>query len=140
VARDWFFQILRVIRFEDKTTLNQRRSTDKLAPIRNVFESVISTFQTANTPYEHLTIDEQLVVIRSKYPFHMCVKSKPGKYGIKLWVAADAKNFYACNMQVHTGKRGGVREKKQGHRVVKDTVCHMYGTGRGVTTDNFFTS
>jgi len=41
--------------------MNQRRSTDKLAPIRNVFENIISTFQTANTPYEHLTIDEQLV-------------------------------------------------------------------------------
>jgi len=70
----------------------------------------------------------------------MFIKSKPGKCGIKLWVAADKKNFYACNMQVYTGKSGGVREKKQGLRVVTDTVCHMYGTRRGVTTDNFFTS
>ena len=40
--RDRFFQILRVIRFDDKTTRNQRRSTDKLAPIMNVFESKIN--------------------------------------------------------------------------------------------------
>ena len=60
------------------------------------------------------TTDEQLVVFRDKCPFHMFIKSKPGKYGIKLWVAADAKNFYACNIQVHTGKSGEVREKKQG--------------------------
>ena len=28
-------------------------------------------------------------------------------------------------MQVYTGKSGGVREKKQGLRVVKDMVCRM---------------
>jgi len=60
--------------------------------------------------------------------------------GSNYGFAADAKNFYACNMQVYTGKSGGVRKKKQGLRVVKDMVCHMYGTGRGVTIDNFFTS
>jgi hypothetical protein len=53
----------------------------------------------AYTPNEHPTTDEQLVVLRGKCPFHMFIKSKPGKYGIKLWLAADAKNFYACNMQ-----------------------------------------
>jgi hypothetical protein len=41
-------------------------------------------------------------------------KSKSGKYEIKLWVTADAKDFYACNMPVYTGKTGGVREKNQG--------------------------
>jgi len=67
----------------------------------------------AYTPYEHLTTDEQLVVITGKCPFHMCVKSKPVKYGIKLWVAADAKNLYACNMQVYTGKKGGVGRRSR---------------------------
>jgi len=52
----------------------------------------------AYTPNEHIIIDEQLVVFRGKCPFHRFINSKPGKYGIKLWVAADAKNFYACNM------------------------------------------
>ena len=42
-------------------------------------------------------------------------------------------------MQVYTGKSGGVREKKQGLQVVKDTVCHTCGTGRGVTAGDFFT-
>jgi len=58
VARDWFFQILHVNRFDDKTTRNQSISTDKLAPIRNVLESTISTFQMAYTSNEHITIDE----------------------------------------------------------------------------------
>jgi len=63
-----------------------------------VFESIISTFQMAHTPNEPIIIDKQLVVFRGKCPFHKFIKSKPGKYGIILWVASDAKNFYACNM------------------------------------------
>ena len=58
VTRDRLFRILRVIRFDDKTTRKQRRSTDKLAPVRNVFESIISTFQMVYTPNEHVTTDE----------------------------------------------------------------------------------
>jgi len=49
----------------------------------------------AYAPNEHITIDELVVVFRGKCPFCMFIKSKPGKYGFKLWVAADAKNFYA---------------------------------------------
>jgi hypothetical protein len=43
-------------------------------------------------------------------------------------------------MNVQTGKSNGVRDKKQDLRVVKVTVCHMYGTGRDVTSNNFFRS
>jgi hypothetical protein len=68
----------------------------------------------AYTPHQHITTDEQLVVLRCKWPILTFIKSKPGKYRIKLWVAADAKNFYACNMQVYIYKSGGGREKKQG--------------------------
>jgi len=85
--------------FRCHTTRNQQRSTHKLAPIRDVFESTISRFQKAYTSNEHITNDEQLVVFRGKCPFCVFTKTKPGKYGIKLWSAADAQNFYACNMQ-----------------------------------------
>jgi len=59
----------------------------------------------------------------------MFIKSKPVKYGIKVWVAANAKNFYTYNMQAYTGKTDGPREKKKGLRVVKGMVCHTYGSG-----------
>jgi len=58
MARDKFFRILRVIHVNGETTRNQQRSTNKLAPIRNVFESIISTFQMVYTPNEQITIDE----------------------------------------------------------------------------------
>jgi len=140
MARNRFFQILHVILFDDKTTTNRWRSTDELAPIRVVFESIISRFPMVYTPNKHITTDEQLVLFTGKCLFHMFIKSKQGKYGIKLWVADEAKNFYVCNMQVYTGKNDGVREKKRGLQVVKYMIRHLYGTRRGVTADNFFTS
>jgi hypothetical protein len=43
----------------------------------------------------------------------LCVyKTKLRKYGIKIRVVADTKNFYAYNMQVYTEKTDGAREKQ----------------------------
>lgn len=65
--------------------------------------------------------------------------SKPAKYGIKSWVACDAKSSYAWKMQVYTGKlTSGGPEKNQGMRVVLDVTEGL--RGHNVTCDNFFTS
>ena len=57
------------------------RSTDKLAPVRDEFESV-KRFRKAYTPNECVTICEELVVFREKCPFYMFMKSKLGKCGL----------------------------------------------------------
>jgi hypothetical protein len=61
----------------------------------------------------------KLVVLRDNCSFYMFINSKPRKCGIKVRVAADAKSFYASNMQVYTGKAIEAGEKKQGLRAVK---------------------
>lgn len=43
--------------------------------------------------------------------------SKPKKYGLKLWVACDAKTSYAWKMSPYLGKVSGIREKTQAARV-----------------------
>lgn len=68
----------------------------------------------------------------------MFIKSKLAKYGMEVWVAGDAKNFYAYNTQVYTSTTDRVREKKLGLQVVKGMVCCMYGARRGVTANSFF--
>jgi Transposase IS4 len=83
-------------------------------------------------------MDEQLVGFRGHCPFRQYIKSKPARYGLKLWALCDSATSYSLNMQVYTGKKAGERaEKNQGERV----VCHMIEvikrSGRNVTTDNF---
>lgn len=52
--------------------------------------------------------------------------SKPGKYGIKIWVLCDAKTSYVMNMQVYTGKSvGEAHEKGQGERVVLHLIKNL---------------
>jgi hypothetical protein len=60
MARNFFFQILYVIRFNNNNNnnnnkSNQWRSKDILAAIGNVFNNIISSFEIAHTPNEHTT-------------------------------------------------------------------------------------
>jgi hypothetical protein len=131
---------MRVIRFDNKNTREEREATDKLAAIRQIWDVFLSNCTSNYKPSAYLTVDEQLVPFRGNCKFRVCMKSKPGKYGIKIWICADAETFYCCNAQIYVEKEGGRTETGQGSRVVKDLVTPYYNSGRSVTTDNFFTS
>lgn len=139
MSRNRFNFILRFIRFDDVTTRQERNELDKLAPCREIFELFAKQCRSFFSPSSHLTVDEKPVPTRNRCPFRVYIKSKPHRYGIKLWVLADNSNGYCHNLQVYTGKRGKIAEKEQGRRVVNDLTEYL-GSGYGVTTDNFFTS
>lgn len=52
--------LMRVIRTDDKKTREERRKYDKLAPIREIFDSFVKNFQKHYTISEYATIDEKL--------------------------------------------------------------------------------
>lgn len=140
LSRERFQHFIWYLRFDDKSTRRERLSTDKLAHIRHIWDLFVLNCKRAFTPYETVTVDEQLVSFRGRCSFKQYIKSKPARYGLKIWAAADVKTSYLYNLQVYTGKKGNHPEKKQGERIVKDLIEPMYGTGRGITVDNFFTS
>ncbi|CAB4058507.1 unnamed protein product [Lepeophtheirus salmonis] len=55
-------------------------------------------------PGSDVTVDEQLVPFRGRCLFRQYMPSKPARYGVKIWVACDAKSSYAWKIQVYTGK------------------------------------
>ena len=139
MARNRFAHILQFIRFHDKSTRVQRKANDKFAAISEVWDQFVENCKKLFEPFEDMSVDEQLVAFRGKCPMRQYMKSKPAKYGIKVWAAADVKMSYLYNLQVYTGKLpGNAPEKNLGHRVVCDLMEPLFGTGRGVTTDNFF--
>ena len=141
MARNRFTSISRVLRFDNAADRRQRRQTDKLAPIREVFDMWEKTLEDAFVPYENLTVDEQLLTFRGRCPFKQYIPSKPGKYGVKFWMLSDNKTSYVCRLQVYTGRQvGQARESNQGERVVLDLCERLKGSGRNITCDNFFTS
>ncbi|XP_031328259.1 piggyBac transposable element-derived protein 4-like [Photinus pyralis] len=139
LSRNRFQQIMSFLRFDNFETREERKTVDKLAPIRDIFDIFVSNCKKSFNPNGHLCVDEQLVPFRGKAPFRVYMKSKPDKYGIKIWALADCETAYTVNMQVYLGKIGNKPEKGQGQRVVLDMVSHL-GQGYGITTDNFFTS
>ncbi|KAM9323738.1 piggyBac transposable element-derived protein 4-like [Gastrophryne carolinensis] len=131
-----FQMISRVLRFDNRDT---RTKSDKLAPIRDVWEKWVQLLPLMFNPGPEVTVDERFLPFRGKCPFRQYMPSKPGKYGIKIWAACDAKTSYAWNLQIYTGKSAsGIPEKNQGKRVVLDMTTGLQG--HNITCDNFFTS
>ena len=88
-----------------------------------------------------LTVDEQLLPTKVRCPFMQYMLNKPGKFGIKLWMLADAEKPYMMYIRPYLGKnfddeRGGVR---LGEHILK-LMEPFLDKGYNVTTDNFFTS
>ncbi|XP_053175982.1 piggyBac transposable element-derived protein 4-like [Scomber japonicus] len=134
-----FHIISRVIRFDDRSTRPARRARDKLAAIRQVWDKWVCLLPLMFTPGTDVTVDERLVPFRGRCGFKQYMPNKPGKYGLKIWVACDAQTSYAWNMQIYTGKPAdGQPEKNQGQRVVLEVTEGL--RGHTITCDNFFTS
>jgi hypothetical protein len=92
-------------------------------------------------PTENITVDEQLFPYRGHTKFTQYIPTKPAKYGIKFFWACDAANAYPLQSQIYTGKPpDGERQVNVGERTVLDLVAAYIGSGRNITTDNFFTS
>ena len=66
------------MRFDNLSTREGRRLSDKLAAFRDIWEMF-----NQYTPGRYLTVDEQLVPFRGNCPFRQYMKSKSTKYGKK---------------------------------------------------------
>ena len=131
-----FSKIGQYIRFDNR----ERRSKQKDAAISVIWNLFTNNFQRNYEPSAFLTIDEQLCTTKGRCPFKSYIPTKPGKYGIKIWSICDAENAYFLKGQIYTGKIGNSPETSQGKRVVRELSQKYLGTGRNITTDNFFTT
>ncbi|KAJ8914727.1 hypothetical protein NQ315_017437 [Exocentrus adspersus] len=142
MSQQRFRFLLQHVRFDDSTTRDERRQSDKLAPIREVFENFIANCKTAYTPFQNVTIDEKLEAFRGNCNFRQYIPSKPAKYGVKIFALVDSKTFYTLNMEVYVGKQpeGPFAVSNSPKDVVARLCQPIKGTGRNVTVDYWFTS
>ena len=97
--------LLCYMQFDDSTTREKRCLTDRVAPIRNIFESIVAAFCKMYRPTEHLTLDEALEAFRGRCCFVHYRPKKPARYGIKMKCLCDANTNYICNIEVYVGKQ-----------------------------------
>lgn len=134
--------LLSTLRFDDKETRRQRRFTDKLAPVREIWEIFIKNCVTNYEPSSNCMIDEQLVSFRGRCPFRIYMKNKPDKYGLKILMLNDAKTFYMISAIPYVGKvtpedNDSVPTYFVRKLVECGSVVHSWRT---ITMDNWFTS
>jgi len=136
-----FKTLIRCLRFDDRRTRAERKTIDRLAPIRDVFEKFVENCQKSYSVGENVTIDEMLPGFRGRCSFRQYMPSKPNKYGIKLFALVDAVMFYVLNMEIYAGKQpeGPFYVSNKPSEVVKRMAKPIFGSGRNITADNWFT-
>lgn len=140
MSKKTFRYVNSALRFDDVFSRRQQKSTDKFAPIRELFEKWSDLLPDYFNPHECVTIDEQLLGFHGRCQFRQYMPSKPERYGLKFWLAVCARTSYVWKIQPYLGKIPGASapEQRQGERVVLDLVEGL--KGHNITMDNFFSS
>nr|CAH7712309.1 unnamed protein product [Callosobruchus chinensis] len=97
--------LLQCLRFDNIFTRQNRKATDKFAPIREVWELFVSNCKNSYCVGEYVTLDEMLFSFRGRYPFRVYIPNKPSKYGIKVFALVDARTFFTVNLEVYLGEQ-----------------------------------
>ena len=115
--------------------------TDKLAKVRLFIETFCKKLQQFGVFSEFLCVDEEMIPYTGHHSAKMYMRSKPIKFGYKMWVLASSEG-YPFNLQVYIGKEQTQNNSLPlGTRVVLDlTACIPYPPRHELYIDNFFTS
>ena len=88
-------------------------------------------------PERHLSIDEMMIGTRCRIAFLQYLPNKPTKFGIKVWVIAEAKTGYVLGFQIYTGASQDDQSKGLAYRVVMDLIEPFVGKEHSLYIDKF---
>ena len=82
--------LLACLRFDDRETRKTRVYDDNFAAIRDLWTRFIGNCNRYYNPSQNLTIDEQLLGFRGNARFRVYMKTKPARYGLKIFIMNDS--------------------------------------------------
>lgn len=142
-----FLVLLLCLRFDNPNDRVERKKTDNLAAISEIFNKFLRNSQKLYECGESVTVDEMLVKFRGRSHMISYMPKKPGKYGLVIRALCDASNSYFYNGYVYSGKNSdGVGLTAQEQKFLVPTQCVLrltkpiQGSNRNVTADNWFSS
>ena len=114
---------------------------DRLYKCRPALTSILRNAQRCYSPKKNISIDEGMIAFKGRLSFRQYLPAKPTKYGIKVWMAADASNGYVVNFSVYLGSEGQNRRiHGLGYDVVMNMARPFLNRNHHVFFDNFFSS
>lgn len=143
MSRNVFEKIKSNLHLNDNSRMLPRSDPDydKLFKIRPFLEKIKSNFQKIPSE-EHNSVDEVLIPCKSRNSLVQYIKSKPHKWGIKMFARCSSAGFMN-NFEVYTGKAATGTTSNLGIsgdvvlRLCEDLPSHR---NYKIYTDNWFTS
>ena len=77
---------------------------DKLFKVRPLLDALVPRFTSEYKMHKECSIDEAMIPFKRRLAFKQYIKDKLTKWGIKVFVLADAHNGYVSNLEVYRGK------------------------------------
>ena len=145
MPRDQFFKIMRYLHLSNSSSQPKSGQVgyDPLYKVRAMIDQLSAVFPGYYQPSRELSIDEMMVGTRCHVSFLQYMPKKPCKFGVKVWVLAEAKTGYVLGFQIYTGASLTTEEyasKGVSYRVVMDLMEPYQGKGHKLFMDNFYTS
>ncbi|XP_016521942.1 piggyBac transposable element-derived protein 4-like [Poecilia formosa] len=113
---------------------------DRLHRLRPLYDSLQIACKAVYHPRQHLSVDERMVATKAKTSLKQYIKSKPTRWGIKLFVLSD-NTGYTVDFQIYSGRTLQPSGKGMSFDVVMSLIKKSYlGSGYHIYCDNFYTS
>lgn len=142
MTRNRFAKIRSLIRFNNKATelpiTDPNR--DRACKVRPVFEHLNKAFQNAMAAEKQQSIDERMIKFKGHNVMKQYIRSKPIKWGFKVWVRAGARSGYVYQMEPYVGKESTRSGLGLGESVICKLSESLIQSGCELYFDNLFTS
>ncbi|VDI81888.1 Hypothetical predicted protein [Mytilus galloprovincialis] len=123
------------------------RNDDNYSPTSK-FQCFVDLFNRQSKqhyiPKQNLSIDESLIASKGRSSIIQYIPSKAAKFGVKLWVLAEAVSGYICQISVYKGKQYDPTPQGmlQGAYVVNKLLdaAGLFNKAYHLFTDSFFSS
>ncbi|XP_063244872.1 piggyBac transposable element-derived protein 1-like [Bacillus rossius redtenbacheri] len=137
-----FYLLLHALRFDNIHDRDERKLTDNLAPIRNIFQQFVTHCTTNYQVGEYVTVDETLEAFQGRSKFRQYIANKPAKYGLIVYALVDSRTFYTSNLEIYAGRQpeGPYKCDNKSSSVVNHIAAPIINTSRNITMDKYFTS
>ena len=145
MTKDRFLAILRALHLNDSSlqvSIGQP-GYDPLFKVRKLLDLVTPRFEDQFNLHEWVSIDEAMIPFKGRLSFKQYMKDKPTKWGIKVFVLADAETGYTKRIQIYTGKNQNITTAMDGGLTTSVVLGLMDGLEEDhikLFVDNYYTS
>ena len=101
IPKHRFMTLGKHLHLANPTTEDRNDLLCKVCPLVTCLEP---KFAEAYTPGKNITVNEGLVKFNGRLSFKQYMPMKPDKFGIKVWLLADADTYYVPRFQVYLAK------------------------------------